>query len=258
MSDPTNCAVTPSVTFLPESEDGLTPFVLPDGRTISPSGLVAALASLSASQVKALGLQISGIYGLPGSTSSASADLQSCLENKLRARLSAHGSTLYKLTWKAWNSPSAVSRSRLRASAPRTSVTEPIGWPTPAARDWHSASGTPEFLASRLEQTRGKPLSETAFAQLTGWPTPMAGTPAQNGNNEAGNNDSSRRTVALCTSQGPARYTASGTVLTGSCAGMDDGGQLSPEHSRWLMGYPAEWGSCAPTATRSSRKPRPK
>lgn len=31
----------------------------------------------------------------------------------------------------------------------------------------------------------------------SGWPTPMAGTPAQNGNNAAGNNDSSRKTVAL-------------------------------------------------------------
>ena len=35
------------------------------------------------------------------------------------------------------------------------------------------------------------------FAMLAGWPTPMAGTPAQNGNNAAGNNDSSRKTVAL-------------------------------------------------------------
>jgi len=32
---------------------------------------------------------------------------------------------------------------------------------------------------------------------LATWPTPMAGTPAQNGNNAAGNNDSSRRTVEL-------------------------------------------------------------
>lgn len=30
-----------------------------------------------------------------------------------------------------------------------------------------------------------------------GWPTPMAGTPAQNGYNEAGNNDSSRKTVEV-------------------------------------------------------------
>ena len=32
---------------------------------------------------------------------------------------------------------------------------------------------------------------------MVGWPTPMAGTPAQNGNNAAGNNESSRKTVEL-------------------------------------------------------------
>ena len=37
----------------------------------------------------------------------------------------------------------------------------------------------------------------TDASGCSGWPTPMAGTPAQNGNSAAGNNDSSQITVAL-------------------------------------------------------------
>jgi len=115
----------------------------------------------------------------------------------------------------------------------------------------------------------------------SGWPTPMAGTPAQNGNNEAGNNDSSRKTVALSGWPTPttrdhkgatentltradgrkrhdildhaalishwpvpdqaARITADGTMLTGCSAGMESGGQLNPALSAWLMGFPEAW-----------------
>jgi hypothetical protein len=51
---------------------------------------------------------------------------------------------------------------------------------------------------------------------------------------------------ALAKSMLPARLTASGELLTGFYAGTKSGGQLSPEHSRWLMGYPPAWANSAP------------
>jgi hypothetical protein len=153
------------------------------------------------------------------------------------------------------------------------------GWCAPRAEDAESAG-----------MRHGRGVADTLTAQsvvLSGWPAPMAGSPGTAEYNAAGNTDSSRMTVALCGWQapgtdsfrsrsgkrkhemgldqqarstalppGPARLTASGEMLTGCSAGMTSGGQLSPEHSLWLMGIPKEWASCAARAMQSLRKSR--
>src|ERR1041384_5612410 len=55
-----------------------------------------------------------------------------------------------------------------------------------------------------------------------------------------------------------AQLAASGPTATGGTAETKSTGQLNPDYSRWLMGLPTVWSSCADTAMlwlRRSRKP---
>ena len=278
-----------------ESAFGHMPFGAPDGPMIDLFGPVPVRANLSARQARELGLMMSGTCGLRGTGSSKSAALQSSLESRLRARTQNLGSTLYRMTWKPWVTPSGRSLSRLRASVRRTSETGSTGWPTPTTLDWKdggnpnanvplnallgrvvwlagwptaTANDTRRYSEASIQtfiekgSVSGHSVDLNAASQMAGWPTPTVS------NDRTGKPESAmsmhrkdgskvqQRLQDFATIAGPARLTASGEMLTGSCAEMESGGQLNPAHSRWLMGLPPEWDDCAPTETPSSLRKR--
>ncbi len=275
MSHLTICEDSRSATSSPELASGPIPCVSQDGLTINQSGQAPARASLSARQAKEMGLLTSGTYGPTSSTSSASADLSISLANRLQQVTQTHGSTLYKLTWKEWDTPSGLCRLRQRASARPTSESGPTGWPTPVA----NTNPQPETKRG-LQHVSGA-------ARLTGWQTPVANdstgsTHCYSGKNQDGSpkvclklpgtallagwvtpttrdwKDTSGMTAQRegkerldqlprqAYTAGPLRLTVFGEMRTGSYVEMASGVQLNPAHSRWLMGLPRAWDESSP------------
>jgi len=165
----------PSATFSPGSGDGVTPSNSPGGQQTDLFGPAAHPANLSATQENNLEPTMNDTSGPPSSISSASAALQSSLENRLRARLVPDGGTLYRQTWRQKTTPQGWSYYQLVASARPISDSDCSsllkGWATAAARDWKSEYASDEFNAKRSAHTRGKPLSYEAM--LAGYPTPL-------------------------------------------------------------------------------------
>lgn len=248
MSRQLTFAAIDSATSSQASECGRTPCASPVGPMIAKSGPGRVPASPSLSQAPSVEQQTNATSGPSSSGSSASSALQSLLASRLAARLPLPGLMLYRLTWKERVTPLGRPISALRALVLRTSDSGCIGWATPASRE---AGGTAEQFLARKQKAMesgaklGVSLTSLSLqAQLAGWPTPTSCSPATENYNEAGDSCNSRKT----------RLLVSGETPTGSPAPTEERGQLSPEHSRWLIGLPAEWGNFAPTATRSARR----
>lgn len=164
-------------TCSPESECGTTLSPSQDSLPTGPSGPAPVRANLSARQAKEMGLLTSGTCGRRPSTSSASADLSFALANRLRVTTDSLGSTLFKLTWKVWATPSGRSLPLLRATALRTADTEFTGAqsgatarPSPRASDAAKGNNTGRYTNGT---ERGGPELGTV-AMLANWPTTKA------------------------------------------------------------------------------------
>ncbi len=275
MSVQMTCLDLHNVIGLQALQSGPIPSASPDGLTTNRSGQVPARASLSARQVKEMGLLTSGTFGQPSSTSSASADLSISLASRLQLVTQTHGSTLYRQTWKEWTTPSGLYRLRQRVSVLRTSASGPTGWPTPVA----NTNPQPETKRG-LQHVSGA-------ARLTGWQTPVANdstgsTHCYSGKNQDGSpkvclklpgtalltgwvtpttrdwkdtsgmtaqRDGKERLDQLprqAYTAGPLRLTVFGEMRTGFFVEMGNGVQLNPAHSRWLQGLPKAWDTASP------------
>jgi hypothetical protein len=218
-------------------------------------------SGLSRSRLRASVLRTSEIArtGWPTPTAALAEKGVRTFEGGLMEAMSNHGPDLAAAACLAgWPTPTANAKDQVETRRGLQTLGGSAllsGWPSPTACD-SNRKPSQDFKTPNITVNHA--------AMLSGWPTPSAGTPQSlRGNGQdpearrsQGHQVNLKDAVRYLMHDHPARLTACGQMLTGSSAGMEGGGQLSPEHPRWLMGLPAEWDACAPTETPSMLKRR--
>ena len=271
-----------NATSLPASAAGPTPCASPDGVTADLFGPAPVRVSHFRALDSGKAMPTNDTSGPLFTHSSPSAALQRSLESRLRARLDVNGSPEYELTWKQQDMPSGPPICALRAAVRRISGNGCSGWPSPQSRDGaHSRSG-------QISRTGGRRRNLDDYAELSGWATPAhrdyrhpnLKTYAERGGGATGEQLPNQVHHALSGGATPRSTDAeknvrtpegamneiarkgpqndlglvSGLAPNGSPASTEKRAVLNPAFSLWLIGFPPEWESCAPPATRSSHK----
>ena len=189
---------------------------------------------------------MNGTYGPSTGALSGTETLQSCLENRLRVRLEGTGSTMFQTTLKHWVTKSGRRIFAQRARAVRISGAGFGSWPTPRSIDGEKGARTQSGVEAEVAR-KGHLDELPSVASLSSWPAVP---------------DAMDAALLLNLVPDLLSLMDSGATQVGFYADRSGvvvisvGGPLNPEHSRWLMGYPAELGCCGATAMQSIRTSR--